>query len=217
MGWPKLLVLVRHAECLGNVPATTPEEKLRRFSIPAYAYPLTKRGREQAKRTGEFLRTTYGRFDVCYTSYYPRSTQTMRLMFPRAPLREDPRLAELQEDTWHGLPPAEEKRRKREGPYHYRAPDGENCMDVETRIHSFLETLSREHAGERVLAVVHGTWLILFERIQKGCSVQEAGERIQNGDVAPNASVTVYTCTTEDGKPRLFLESEHLVSWKGQL
>ncbi len=112
---------------------------------------------------------------------------------------------------------AEAARRRREGPYHYRAPAGENCGDVETRIHSFLETVSREHAGERVLAVTHGTWLLLLERMQKGFSVREAAERIKNQDVAPNASITVYTCTHVDGKSRLFLESENIVPWQGKL
>lgn len=231
MGWPRLLVLVRHAESFENVDleTRTAAEQARCRSISLHQYPLTPRGRKQARLTGRFLRQRYDSFNTYYTSYYARAVQTARILFPRAQFREDPRLTERQDGFWHGLPRdmlqqlfseelqrAEGERLKREGPYHHRPPGGESFGDVEIRIQSFLDTLARDHAGEAVLAVTHGTWLLLFERILKGFPTAEAGRRNRASALFATCSVTTLTCTHASGAPRLFLESENVIPWQGK-
>lgn len=228
MGWPKDLVLVRHAESEGNVLTV---DNRATFDIPTHKYGLTERGRQQAKITGEYLRATYGTFDVYYVSYYQRSRETMSIMYPEANLYEDPRLAEAQRGIYHFLTKAEMEvkypeelaRKDREGLYHYRPPGGENWPDIELRIHSFLGTLARDYERQRVLIVGHGHWLLLFQRLIEHFSIDEAVEMYLGKRIFANASVTHYQGTTKasikDGliKQRLDLIQSNFVPWEGKM
>ena len=217
MTWPTRLVLVRHAESEGNV--RSPEDRAS-YDVATHLYGLTKRGEEQARITGEYLQDRFqGFFDVLYASYYTRARETARIMFPDVKIYEDSRLAEAQRGIYHAMTredlvkfwPDEIRRKEREGLYHYRAPGGENWPDVELRIHSFLGTLARDQANKRVCIVVHGFWLILFQKLIDHFSVDEALERYKLGTVE-NASVTVY----ETEKGRLAFK-DHIVPWVGSV
>jgi len=237
MAWPSKLVLVRHAESAGNV--RTAEERAA-YEVPTHAYPLTETGRRQAELTGEWLRAAYGDFDVYYTSYYERAKETLLRMYPEAKRYEDARLAEANRGIYHTYTkaeierhfPKELERKEREGLYHHRPIGGENWPDIELRIHSFLGTLARDCGGQKVLIVVHGFWLILFQKLVHRFPIEEALQRYAKA-VAPNASVTAYdgvegdwadVSYRQDGteiparpKPRLLLEREHFVPWGGKL
>ncbi len=218
MGWPKLLVLVRHAESEGNVRSV---DERASYEVPTHAYGLTERGRAQARLTGEYVRKRFGEFDFYYTSYYRRAKETMALMYPEVRVREDPRLAEAQRGIWHAMTrdeirrlyPSEMVRKDREGLYHFRALGGENWPDVELRIHSFLGTLARDGHGQKGLIVVHGHWLLLFQRLIHHFSIEEVVRRYHAG-VFENASITFYR---GQGwlRPRLVLAEENVVPWKG--
>ncbi len=112
--------------------------------------------------------------------------------------------------------PEEIERKQREGLYHYRPPGGENWPDIELRIHSFLGTLSRDCEGLKVLIVVHGHWMILFQRLVHRFSIDEALRRYSEA-IVENASVTIYRGETIDGRSRLVLEAENIVPWRGLL
>lgn len=221
MAWPEKLVLVRHAESEGNLK--TPDERAE-WGIASHAYPLTDRGRKQAEATGHYLKNRFGDFDAYYVSYYERSKETMKIMYPEAKIYEDPRLAEAQRGIWHTMTKAQIKerfpeelaRKEREGLYHYRPPGGENWPDVELRIHSFLGTLSRDYEDQKALIVVHGHWLILFQRLIHHFSIEEALERY-HGRIAENASITVYEGVLKDGHPRLVLKTENFAPWLGKV
>ena len=221
MGWPRLLVLVRHAESEGNILS---QSERAQCGVSTHAYKLTERGRKQAEITGQYLRKKFAEFSAYYVSYYQRSKETMAIMYPNARVYEDPRLAEAQRGIWHTMTeerirqkfPEEIERKEREGLYHYRAPGGENWPDVELRIHSFLGTLSRDYEGHSVLIVAHGHWLILFERLVRHFSIDEAVRRYQNFTIE-NASVTVYGGQTVNGKSRLVPIARDIVPWKGKI
>lgn len=218
MSWPKLLVLVRHAESEGNIKSV---DERAEYEVATQNYELTARGRKQAQITGEYLRETFGYFDIYYVSYYVRSRQTMEIIYPGVKVYEDPRLAEAQRGIWQTMTrqqiqnrfPEEFERKTREGLYHYRPLGGENWPDVELRIHSFLGTLSRDCAGKKVIAVVHGHWLILFERLIYHFSIEEALFRY-NHRHAENASVAVYEGVEERERSRMVLEKENIIPWK---
>lgn len=222
-GWPRLLVLVRHAESEGNL--LTADERAD-LEVSTHAYALTPRGREQARLTGEFLRRHYRKpFDVRYCSYYARAKQTMELvLLPGESYYTDPRLAEAQRGVWHvagcdrvkELLPTEVERKKRDGLYHYRPLGGENWADVELRIHSFLETLARDCTGKRVIVVVHGHWFILFQRLLEHFPIEEAEARYRAA-VIDNASVTEYRGIWIRGQSRLFLTTDTVTPWKGKI
>jgi broad specificity phosphatase PhoE len=223
MGWPSLLVFVRHAESEGNI--RTPEERVN-YEVAAHAYALTDRGQAQAGITGAYLQEKYGEFDVYYSSYYKRAKETLKIMYWDAHHYEDARLAEAQRGIWHTMPsaliaehyPKEIERKKREGLYHYRPLGGENWADIELRIHSFLGTLNRDCSDQKVLVVAHGHWLILFQRLVEHFSIEEAERRYTtNSEAFENASVTVYKGETVNGKSRLALEQKNFVPWRSEL
>ena len=222
MPWPKKLVLVRHAESDGNVLTT---EERTKCELSTQNYRLTERGRAQAKITGAYLRKRFGEFDHYYTSYYRRAIETLELMYPAVRRKEDPRLAEAQRGVYHSMTreemaqhmPWELRRKEKEGLYHYRPPGGENWPDIELRIHSFLGTLARDYYGQKVLIVVHGHWLILFQQLIHHFSIAEAVRRYHE-HLAPNASITIYGSTPlRHGRSHLHLQEEHLVPWTTQL
>lgn len=218
MAWPKRLVMVRHAESVGN---TLTAEERAEYDMATDKYPLTELGQQQAKITGDYLREQHDPFDIHYVSYYVRSRETMQIMFPDAHVYEDPRLAEATRGIWHTMTreqiqqyhPLEFARKEREGLYHYRPPGGENWPDIELRIHSFLSTLSRDCGGKSVIMVVHGHWLILFQRLIERFSIDEAVARYEQGTFE-NASVTIYEGRDIEGCNRLAKLCENVTPWK---
>lgn len=170
MAWPKLLVFVRHAESEGNIRNS---DERAEFDLSTHKYNITDRGVKQAEMTGEYLKEKFGEFDVYYQSYYTRTKNTLRAMYSDVKVYEDPRLAEAQRGIWHTMTkqqdrerfPEELIRKEREDLYHYRPWGGENWLDIELRIHSFLGTLSRDYGDKKVLCIVHGHWLMLFSKI----------------------------------------------------
>ncbi len=222
MPWPKQLVLVRHAESEGNV---RPDPDVRAaYEVATHAYPLTDMGRRQAACVGAWLREAYGTFDIRYTSYYARAKETMALMCPGERVYEDARLAEANRGIYHTYTreeirthfPKELERKEREGLYHHRPIGGENWPDIELRIHSFLGTLARDCGGKSVLIVVHGFWLILFQRLMHHFPIEEAEARYK-GQVVPNASVTAYESSELTGGRLTLMSDEPAVPWKGNI
>lgn len=221
MGWPKKLVFVRHGESEGNVLNANDRIGL---EVPTYAYGLTERGKLQAAITGKFLMEKFGLFDVYYTSYYERSIDTMKIMYPEAKIYEDARLAEGQRGIWHVMDkemvekrfPEEILRKEREGLYHYRPIGGENWPDMELRIHSFLGTLSRDCDGLNVLISCHGHWEIMLQRLIHHFSIEKVIQR-RKEEFFDNASVTIYSGVEVNGKSRLVLDMENFVPWEGKI
>jgi len=223
MGWPRNLVMVRHAESEGNV--LTADERAE-YDCATDRYRLTERGRKQAELTARFLYKRYPEgFAAYYTSYYVRSRETMEIMYPKAKIYEDPRLAEATRGIWHTMSaaqmearfPEEVKRKEREGLYHYRPLGGENWPDIELRIHSFLGTLSRDYEGRDVLMVVHGHWLILLQRLIHHFSIEEAVRLYKQGHFH-NASVTSYWVDRDTaGRQRFVCDLNNYAPWKEEL
>ncbi len=223
MGCPKRLVLVRHAQSVGNVLAV---DERAECDLATYAYPLTERGRKQAAFTGEYLRERFNEFNAYYVSYYTRAQETMEIMYPRAKgyhAYEDARLAEGQRGIWHTMTdeeigkkfPEEVARKEREGLYHYRPWGGENWLDIELRIHSFLMTLNQEYDDENVLVVGHGHLFLLFQRILDQLSIGEVLKRYEKA-IVENASVTIYEPELIKNKSRLVLKEHNIVPWQGK-
>ena len=221
MGWPRVLRLVRHAQSVGNMMQV---DERASYHVSSHAYPLTERGRNQAAITGEWLRENCAPFDAYYVSYYARAKETMTIMFPHEKVYEDPRLAEAQRGIYHVMTrkemevryPEELVRKEREGLYHYRPPGGENWPDIELRINSFLSTLSRDYEDQDVVMVVHGHWLILFQKAIERFTIEEALRRYHEG-VVENASVTTYEARNIGKKSRLVLSGAAVVPWEGKL
>jgi broad specificity phosphatase PhoE len=199
-------------------------EERANYGVSTHEYGLTERGKKQAAITGEYLREHFS-FDTYYASYYRRSKETMEIMYPGLLLEErkayeDPRLAEAQRGIYHTMSierirekyPDELARKEREGLYHYRPLGGENWPDIELRVHSFLGTLNRDCEGDDVVIVVHGHWLLLFQKLVHHFSIDETLGRYKN-NIFKNASITHYV----SNKRELRLSKENFAPWEGKL
>jgi len=180
--WPALLVVMRHAESEANYhreyleksnsPMTHVQVGTRDVDVP-----ITPKGREQAREAGRFLAATHTPFDAVYVSPYNRTRQTadiaIETLDPRPTRIIEERVREKEFGILEGLTrtgvktlqPQEHERRLKVGKYYYRPPGGESYPDVNLRVHSFLGTLVREHAGQRVLVVTHSVVVLSFRRL----------------------------------------------------
>lgn len=169
------ILLVRHGESAANVDKSV----LR--SVPDYKIPLTPRGIEQARRTGQVLGRQLllgedpGSPDpaLIYCSPYVRGQQTLEHLLAAAvpdpagrdSLRAycDPRLRELD----HGYADVAEQERLRAhvGWFWYRFTGGESPADTYDRISNFIESMMRQaerRQTRRALVVTHGLTLRCF-------------------------------------------------------
>jgi len=222
---PKSIVFVRHAQSIGN---TMTQDERAEHPTPNHAYPLTKLGEQQAEITGKYVRSRLidGCPDLCFQSTFLRSQMTMDVILREMrelslslPVFTDSRLDEKWDGIFHELSKRDiresyhdqVKMKKRSGYYHYRAPGGENCPDVELRIRSFLS--DPMIAGKRVLILGHGRWGLLLYKILYGLSVEEFLKLKNDGlkDGSENCSVIEYP------RNRALFPFKCTVPWKGQL
>lgn len=161
------LILLRHAECLGNV------DKSAYTTIPDHSLPLTEHGERQARDVGPLIRDLIGgeRFGV-YVSPYARTLRTLDLLdVGPAWTVQEPR---LREQDWGNLQdPEEQVRQEAErnvyGHFYYRLSHGESGADVDDRLAAFLTGIDRTTPA--VLVVTHGLSMRLLARRALGWSV----------------------------------------------
>jgi len=229
--WPALLVVMRHAESEANYH----REYLEKTESPAthiqigardVDVPLTDRGREQARAAGFHFKSGHAPFDVVYVSPYRRTRDTAQAA--TAPL--EPRPAEVVEErlrerefgileglTKRGvreLHPEELQRRLTVGKYYYRPPGGESYPDVNLRVHSFLGTLVRENAGQRVLVVTHSVVVLSFRRLLERLEEDKVLD-LDRHDEPRNASLSVYeSFAGETAGSGLRLREWNMIPWQ---
>lgn len=220
MNFQNDVIFVRHAESIGN---TISQDERAALDVPNHAYTLTPRGREQARLAGDYLKVWVEqqknyRVIRAFQSTFVRTQETLtdileQLKVKVAPIT-DARLDEKWDGIFHELSkkevsekyPEQVRLRKRSGYYHYRAPGGESCPDVELRIRSFIEgELLLKQSGRRAdlsrrepkgcdLIVCHGRWAQLCQKYLQGLSVEEFLHLKEKSD-NPNCSITIYGLT----------------------
>ncbi len=229
--WPSLLAVMRHAESEANqrreyLEKASSQEVYLGLSMRDMDVPLTPLGREQARASGRYL-DRYSPFDVLYVSPYTRTQQTADLVLEEVSL--EPALRRVEERvrekefgvldglTRHGVRvkhPEETRRKEFIGKYYYRPPGGESYPDVNLRVQSFLGTLVREHAGQRVLVVTHSVVVLLFRRLLERMEEQEVLE-LDRQDEVKNASLLVYESGTRDGRQGALVRKDwNLAPWE---
>lgn len=229
--WPALLVVMRHAESEANYRRESLERSNSTLTHVQVGtrdvdVPLTPRGREQAREAGRFLAATHAPFDAVYVSPYHRTRETADLaveaMDPRPARVIEERVREKEFGILEGLTrtgvrtlqPQEHERRLKVGKYYYRPPGGESYPDVNLRVHSFLGTLVREHAGRRVLVVTHSVVVLSFRRLLERLEEEKVLE-LDRHDEPRNASLSVYASFPGDaGGSGLMLKDWNLIPWR---
>ncbi len=206
---PQQIVFARHPQCLHNVDYDG-AIKL----IPNRHSPLTEHGADQAEITVRYLKETFGAFDEVFTSGYTRThaiPKAARYSFVQSEL-----LNERDQGLMHLLGPGEffttfpeEQVKINESYYHYRAPDGENCVDVEARLTRFLLEEQRLLGANSVFISGHGITGRCFRKILTGGT--EADWHSWRG--LANCSISVY----QKISGRFECVSYNHIPWKGQL
>jgi len=209
--WPRTLWLVRHGQSAGNVARDAAEAA--RAPVIDIAHrdmdvPLSPLGVLQARSLGLwFGELPPGeRPTVLLCSPYLRALQTARLVLEAAalgeeepPLVADERLREkefgvLDRLTVHGIAaqhPELAEQRRHVGKFYFRPPGGESWCDVILRLRSVLDTLTREHRGERVLVVAHQVVVTCLRYLLERLDESQILDIDRREDV-PNCGITSY-------------------------
>ena len=195
------IIFVRHGQSSGNIHfQLNPENPV--ASKANHLFELSEEGREQAGRAGEWLRKKYTleiEDGFAFVSTFLRTQETCSITFPRCRPIVDSRLNEHWRGIWHTMSredlrrlyPEEEKIRELDGWYHYRAPGGQSCQDVEALIYSLLLDLQLNYQGKTIILFGHGNWQVLFRRIIEHKTVDEALV-MQKTEFPPNASISIW-------------------------
>ena len=205
------LWLLRHGQSLGNVAndaARAGDVEELDLAERDMDVPLSDLGATQARAFGRWLssRPAAERPEVVVSSPYMRAMETARLVVDAVEdgleIVADERLRErefgiLDLLTHRGVEarfPSEAQRRSRLGKFYYRPPGGESWVDVALRLRSLRDSLVREHADRRVLAVTHEVPIIIIRYLVERLDEPAALELSAHGRLA-NCSLTAYDRT----------------------
>ncbi len=217
VGWPSELFLIRHAQSAGNVAR---EHALRSgasvidIAMRDCDVPLSDLGERQAIALGEWCARHMDPIDAVLVSPYVRAQQTASIALRASgwdvPLLVDERLREkefgvLDRLTRSGIEqrfPEQAELRRVLGKFYYRPPGGESWTDVILRLRSVLDTLSREHPGQRIAIVSHQVIVLCFRYLLEQLNEAQLLAIDAEGDVA-NCAVTTYRYDPQADRPVL--------------
>jgi probable phosphoglycerate mutase len=227
---PALLVLVRHAESArnqakkGSVYFADDAARQVVRGVPDHLIDLTADGHKQAEQTGHAVRERFGAFDAVFTSGYARTEQTAEGVLgaytaaerARMHVKADLFIRERDPGFAYDMTTAEAEAAfpwlneywQTFGGFMARPPGGESLADVTGRVHTFLNTLFRDHAGQKIMVVTHGGTLRCFRFLLEGWSYAQA-QRWPAGQSPANCGVTTY----RDAGDRLELAEYNRVYW----
>jgi broad specificity phosphatase PhoE len=173
--------MVRHAESAGNVAREFAEANGHPFIDIAQRdmdVPLSELGERQARAVGLWLASLGRRApSVVLSSPYVRAERTALIALASAgldlPVVLDERLRErefgvLDRLTKAGIQqryPEQAEARGRIGKFYHRPPGGESWCDVALRVRSVLDSVTREHSGQRVMIVAHQVVILMFRYV----------------------------------------------------
>ncbi|MFI5911328.1 histidine phosphatase family protein [Dactylosporangium sp. NPDC051541] len=227
---PALLVLVRHAESARNQAKKGSvyfaDDAARQIvrGVPDHLIELTADGRKQAEQTGHAVRERFGAFDYVFTSGYVRTEQTAEGVLAayttaeraRMHVKTDLFIRERDPGFAYDMTTAEAEAAfpwlneywQTFGGFMARPPGGESLADVTGRVHEFLNTLSRDHAGQKIMIVTHGGTLRCFRFLLEGWTYAQA-QKWPAGQSPANCGITTY----QDNGSHLELVDYNRVYW----
>ncbi len=206
--WPSELVLVRHAESVGNVANTEAlERRAERLDLELRDadVPLSETGKRQAVAVGRRLAETADADapELVVCSPYRRAAETAERALAAwgsdHELVVDERLRErdlgvFDRLTWRGIEAEyakEAERRNHVGKFYYQPPSGESWCDVTLRVRSLLTDLRDGYAGKRVWLFTHQAVIMSFLYVLENFTEEELLERDKK-HAPPNCSLTTY-------------------------
>src|SRR3989344_2536493 len=163
--------------------------------------PLTRKGAKQIKEAAKKLKKE--KIGSIFSSDILRTKQTAEIVAKELGLKIkfDKRLRDVKLGILNGqhikkagkfwvkegekLSPSEYYKRR----FTVAPPGGENYVDIEKRMMSFLEEVEKKHQGENVLVVGHKRPLTLLERMVFGWSQEKFIEKIVQGKEIKNGEI----------------------------
>jgi broad specificity phosphatase PhoE len=187
---------------------------------------ITSEGEAMSRITGAKLREKIELPHVVFVSPYKRTNLTLAYMAEKWPelrdrtlvkfvpedrIREKEHGLTLLYNDWrvfHVMHPEQKELQDLQGPYWYQYPQGESVSDVRERIRSFLGTLIREYAGQRVMLVTHHLTILSIRAILERLSPDRFIDLDEN-DKPVNCGVTIYRGDPTLGKSGQLVLSEY--------
>jgi len=213
--WPASILLARHGESAGNVARDAAEASggLRiDIDIRDVDVGLSELGERQAKALGEWIADRGDeRPTVALASPYLRACHTAELAVGAAGLDlevvQDERLRErefgvLDRLTRAGIEkefPEEAAARAYLGKFYHRPSGGESWADVGLRVRSVLDSVTREHADERVLIVAHQVVILMFRYVIEHLTEQQVLAIAREEEIL-NCGVTTFVQDPDLGR-----------------
>ena len=215
--WPQTLWLVRHGQSSGNVARDAAElagHEVIDIADRDIDVPLSALGEQQSDSLGKWLGQLEPKTQpqVVLHSPYVRAQQTAQRLLTSAgldqiPCIQDERLREkefgvLDRLTVAGIRsrfPDLAEQRQHVGKFYFRPPGGESWCDVILRLRSFLDMLTRDHHGQRVLVVAHQVTVICLRYLLERMTEKDILEIDRQSDV-PNCSLTSYAFDPTAGR-----------------
>ena len=130
---------------------------------------LSEVGRKQAQDLSEQLKNHV--FDAVFTSDLSRTMETAAIALPKIPSIQDPRLREMNYGELNGKS-EEYFPEDQHWCIQNRYPSGESCVDVQTRVKSFLD--DHHHVGRHIAIVSHKYPQLALEVLINGLSWEQA-------------------------------------------
>ncbi|GAA6526803.1 histidine phosphatase family protein [Intrasporangium sp. DVR] len=204
---PSELVLVRHAQSVGNVAdEAARRQRLSRLELTTRDAdtPLSDVGEEQAAALGAYVTGLDAdrHPDIVLTSPYARAEMTAEIALAgldAVTVQRDERLRERDLGAFDGMTglgireafPDEAKRRSTMGKLYYRPPGGESWTDVALRIRSVLSDIRQDYVGKRVWVFTHQAVIMSFRLVIEGLDETKLLEIDREIPLA-NCSLTTY-------------------------
>jgi len=204
---PSSLVLVRHAQSVGNVADDEARRQgAARLDLDARDadVELSETGRGQAAALRTWLESADQgeRPTLVVSSPYRRALDTARIALEGQDVEivVDERLRERDLGLFDGLTGAgiraeyaqEAQRRSRVGKFYYQPPSGESWADVVLRVRSVLADLREGFGDERVWLFTHQAVIMSLRYVLDGLD-EEQLMAVEKDDPLGNVSVTTYT------------------------
>jgi broad specificity phosphatase PhoE len=228
--WPQTLWLARHGQSAGNVL----RDRAQAAGLPTIDIatrdvdtPLSPLGERQACALGAWFaaQPRARQPEVVLCSSYVRARETARrvveaLRRTELPCIADERLREKEFGILDRLTPVGirlkfpelAEQRQRLGKFYFRPPGGESWCDVILRLRSFIEMLTREYRGERVLVIGHQVTVNCLRYLLERLDEAQILAIDRRADV-PNCSLTRYEYDATRGRHgKLVLEQENFVA-----
>jgi broad specificity phosphatase PhoE len=239
MAMPEHLVLIRHGQSEANIVQRRFKQDPEAIAPTGFfdrhdsLMRLSLAGREQARAAGDWLRRNdLAAFDRFYVSPHARTAETAGMLALGGAWALDVRWRERDWGEFGVLNAVEREERfavsqrlREQHAWYWCPPGGESlATGVHGRFRDILDTLHREAAGQRVLAVTHGEMIdvarFVLERLTpEEWLAQESDPRFK----VRNCQILHYTRRDPDGgglDPRLrwmraICPWDETQSWRG--